>query len=401
VQIATKYASAIRSHRSVHSAIAMLFAAAALFGCGDRADSVAPLAASAIVITAPDGAIPVTGTMQFVATVTDVDGNTLTTIPTYTVANGGGTITGGGLFTAGDSVGTFVNTIVATIGTVTATSTITVSAGALASITVAPDTVTVAVGATQHFVAVGKDAHGNVVAILDRVWSATAGGTIDTSGTFTAGTTAGAFAGAIHVTSGSVTATSSVTVSAGPLASVQVHPFTVNLPQGWVQQFTVSGADAYGNIVAVPNRVWSVGLGGTIDSTGLFTAGTTAGTFTNTVTATSGTLSGSSTVTVQPGPLARIVVTPPMVLIVPNGTLQYSAVGYDAGGNTVAITPTWSVAAASAALGTISSSGLLSVSSAARGTFNNAVVASSGSVSGTGSVTIFLPCFPICGGGIP
>ena len=34
-----------------------------------------------------------------------------------------------------------------------------------------PETVTVAVGATQHFVAVGKDSHGNVVDIPNRVWS--------------------------------------------------------------------------------------------------------------------------------------------------------------------------------------------------------------------------------------
>ncbi|MFA6168564.1 MAG: hypothetical protein WC700_18205, partial [Gemmatimonadaceae bacterium] len=47
----------------------------------------------------------------------------------------------------------------------------------------------------------------------------------------------------------------------------------------------------------------------------------------------------------EPGTLVSITVTPNATLIV-GGTQQMVAVGYDAEGRAIAITPTWSVAAA-------------------------------------------------------
>ena len=64
--------------------------------------------------------------------------------------------------------------------------------GALASITVTPN-VTLAVTATQQFVAVGADADGVPVAITP-VWSViNGGGTINSTGLFTAGNTPGVY----------------------------------------------------------------------------------------------------------------------------------------------------------------------------------------------------------------
>src|SRR5256885_2615685 len=149
-------ASAAHITRSAASLVSSLLLAAALAACGNGVDT-EPLVAAAIVITTPSGTTSVSGTIQFSATVEDAGGHTIDVTPKWSVTHGGGTITSGGLFTAGDSVGTFENTIVATSGAASSSSTVVVTAGALASITVTPDTVSLATGVTQQFVAVGKD----------------------------------------------------------------------------------------------------------------------------------------------------------------------------------------------------------------------------------------------------
>jgi hypothetical protein len=369
-----------RAKRAALAFLASVVTTALLTGCGNRLDT-EPLVAAAIVITTPSGTTAVTGTIQFSATVTDASGNTIAVTPAWSVVNGGGTITSDGVFTAGDSVGTFVNTVVATAGSVTSSSTVTVTAGELASITVTPETVTIAVGATQHFVAVGKDSHGNVVGISDRVWSVSSGGTIDTSGTFTAGETPGSFPGAIHVMSGSICADASVTVTTGPLATITITPSPVTVAIRATQQFTAVGKDAHDNVVEI-TPAWSVvASGGTIDAgTGLFTAGATAGTFTNTVRVSSGSISATATVTVPPGPLESITVTPSPQSLAIGAQQTFAAVGHDDDGNVVAIAPTWTVTSGG---GTITGLGVFTAGTVA-GTFTNTVRASVGS--GCGSI---------------
>src|SRR6185436_10610762 len=112
------------------------------------------------------------------------------------------------------------------------------------------------------------------------------------------------------------------------------------------QQFTAVGRDAGGNILTI-TPTWSVvASGGTITAAGgLFTAGATTGTFANTVKATVGLISGTATVTVASGPVTTIVVSPNPVTLSQGATQQYTAVGTDAGGNVVAITPVWAVVA--------------------------------------------------------
>jgi hypothetical protein len=67
---------------------------------------------------------------------------------------------------------------------------------------------------------------------------------------------------------------------------------------GGTQQFTATGLDQFGQpMTTQPTFAWTVSGGGTIDSSGLFTAGsTTGGPFT--VAATSGSVSGTASVTV-------------------------------------------------------------------------------------------------------
>lgn len=82
------------------------------------------------------------------------------------------------------------------------------------------------------------------------------------------------------------------------LTSISVAPASASVPVNGTKQFTATAKDQSGNVmVTQPSFNWSVSGGGTITSSGLFTAGSTAG-GPYAVTAASGGVSGTSSVTV-------------------------------------------------------------------------------------------------------
>ena len=344
----------------------------------------APGAVASIVVT-PNATLAATSTQQMTAVGYDADGRVVTISPTWSIAAGGGTINGSGLFTAGATTGFFANTVVATVGTISGSASITVTPGILASISLLPNPVTLAVASTQQFVAVGKDAGGNIVQFVP-TWTVVAGGgTIDQSGVFTAGGLIGTYTNTVQVGNSGIKAFATVIVTAGPLATLTVTPNPATMTLNAVQQFTAVGKDVAGNVIVITPTWAVVALGGAINAnTGLFTAGTVAGTFTNTIRATSGAVSGYATVIVTSGSLASITVTPNPVSMPTNSTQQFLAVGKDANGNVFVITPVWSVAAGG---GIISNTGLFTAGGIA-GSFPNTVVATSGLISGNASVTV-------------
>lgn len=296
-----------RTGRAPRTMIAGLLAAATLLaGACDSPNEPSTIATITVTPAAP--ALSVNGTQQYFAVARDSRNRVVNFLPVWTVVASGGTVSGTGLFTAGTVAGTFANTVRASDGRVSGTASVTVGAGALSSVVVSPSSGALTIGGTQQFTAVGRDAFDNAVPITP-VWSVVAsGGTISSTGLFTAGTTAGTFTNTARAQSGAISGTASVTIGAGALASVTVSPRPVVLAMGGVQQFTAVGRDAGNNIVPV-TPVWSVtASGGTISTGGLFTAGGSAGTFTNTVRATSGLLSGTATVNVTSG-VSRAAVT--------------------------------------------------------------------------------------------
>ena len=250
----------------------------------------------------------------------------------------------------------------------------------LETLTVTPISATLATGGTQLFTVTGTDTDGNAVRIDGESWAVVAGGgTIGaTTGIFTAGTVAGTFTNTVRVTCNGVTAFATVVVSPGALATITVTPNPGTAPINGTIQYTAVGRDANGNVVPI-TPVWSVTAGGGAinASTGLFTAGTTPGTFTNTVRATSGTIFGTATAIVTPGPLATITVTPDPATLVQGAQQPFTAVGRDAAGNVVPITPVWTVVNGG---GTINASSGLFTAGNVSGTFPNTVRATSGTI---------------------
>ncbi len=343
-----------------------------------------PLAS--ITVSPTPSSVGVGITQQFTAVGKDASGNVVAITPTWAVVASGGTINlTTGMFTAGSTTGTFPNTVRASVNGLAGFATVIVGSGPLASITVTPNPGSMQPNGTQQFTAVGKDASGNVLAITPTWAVINGGGSIDGNGLFTAGSSAATYDNTVRATSGAISGTATVIVTAGPLASITVSPTPSSVGVGMTQQFTAVGKDASGNDVAITPTWAVVASGGTINlTTGLFTAGSTTGTFTNTVRASVNGLAGFATVIVGSGPLASITVTPNPGSMQLNGTQQFTAVGKDASGNVVAITPTWAVINGG---GSIDGNGLFTAGSSA-GTYNNTVQATSGAISGTATVIV-------------
>lgn len=85
-------------------------------------------AVTSITVTPTPVTVGLGGTQQYTAIARDAGNNAIAITPVWSVTAGGGSISAGGLFTAGVTPGTFTNTVRATSGTVFGTTSVTVSA---------------------------------------------------------------------------------------------------------------------------------------------------------------------------------------------------------------------------------------------------------------------------------
>lgn len=199
----------------------------------------------------------------------------------------------------------------------------------LTTITVAPDA-TLPVNDTHQFTAVGLDAEGDPF-VITPVWSVeSGGGTIDDAGLFTAGTLTGTYEATVTATSGGVSGTATVVVTAGPIVRIIVTPNPVTLAPNDTRQFTAIAEDDENNVYVIDPEWDVVADGGTIDADGLFTAGLLDGTYENTVSATSGGLTGFATVIVSATPAAAPLVD--LGAAAPNGIMAGTEVTCISGG---------------------------------------------------------------------
>ncbi len=171
----------------------------------------------------------------------------------------------------------------------------------------------------------------------------------------------------------------------GVLSAITISPNPQLMSINGTQQFAAVGTDqSGGTVVIVPT--WTVAAGGgTISTSGLFTAGILPGSYLNTVTATSGGMSATATVVVAAGALATITVTPNPMTVQAGATQPFVAVARDASNNVVPITPVWTVANGG---GTINASSGVFTAGLTVGTYNNTVIATSGAITGTATVTV-------------
>jgi hypothetical protein len=210
----------------------------------------------------------------------------------------GGTITPGGIYTAGSTTGPFRVVATDATGLFADTATVTLNAAnaTLTSIQVNPTTLSVLVGGTQQFNVVGFMSDGTQVAV-PVAWSVS-GGSITPTGFYTAPQTAGSYRVIAAAVSGGKADTTLVTVNpAVTLTKINVTPSNSSILTGGIQQFVATGQLSNGGATAVTVN-WSA-TGGTISSTGQYTAGNTVGTFRVIAVQQGGTLADTSAVVIQ------------------------------------------------------------------------------------------------------
>ncbi len=187
---------------------------------------------------------------------------------------------------------------------------------ALTSIAIAPSSATVSLNGTQQFTAIALDQNAGLMTPQPTfAWSATGVGSIDpASGIFSAGGTSGIATVTATGTVGTATQSASIKITVGTGAqtftSLKVTPVSVTVNVNTNQQFTGIARDQNGNpMTAQPTITWSASGLGTINTSGLYSAGTAAGSATVTGTATVAglTLSGTSAVTVSAGPIITTI----------------------------------------------------------------------------------------------
>jgi hypothetical protein len=209
-----------------------------------------------------------------------------------------------------------------------------VTPGPLDRITVSPDSgVSITAGGAQSYATEGFDQYGNDLG------SATAATTftIGPDGSCTVANCTATVAGPHTVTAsdGSKTATASLTVTAGPIASLTISPGSATITAGGSQTYTASGTDKYGNNLGDV----SSGTGFTISpADGSCNQSTHACTATatgpHTVTGTSyGPSSATATLDVNPGPLDHITISSYISSIQAGGVNYYSVQEFDQYGN--------------------------------------------------------------------
>jgi hypothetical protein len=268
----------------------------------------------------------------------------------------------------------------------------------IASISVSPATRVVSPNVPVALTAIARDVFGNVLSEPIN-WSFSAAGTATPGNptsavTYTPPTTARAYyITATAQSNGAIFGTATVTVTPGNLQTIAVSPVSAVLPPSTTQVFNATGSDAHGNVIPGLVFNWTnVGVGGTFlvanpTSSTLYRTNIVAGSYTIRVRSSPGPTNTLVSVTVNPGPLARIVVTPTGVTLAPNGTQAYTAAGFDQYDNYVpGVSFAWSVDAAYS--GKMSFSGNTLTAGTQAGNYPNAVIATSGAITGRGNVAI-------------
>jgi len=334
-----------------------------------------------VVLTPATTSLLTGAAQQFAASGLMSDGSSKSVTVTYSAS--GGTITAGGLYTAGSTPGSYRVIATQSGGTLADTSAVTVSAPTLQQVVLTPATVSLLSGTIQQFSASGRLSDGSVSSV-SVAYSAT-GGTISAGGLYTAGSSAGTFRVIATQSGGTLADTSTVTITAATLTQVILLPSTASVAAGATQQFTVSGI--LNNGATTTPAVTFSATGGTISSGGLYTAGATTGSFRVIATQQGGTLADTSAVTITTAPpvLQAVILTPATASVAAGATQQFSVSGQWSNGATTAPAVTYSATG-----GTITAGGLYTAGSTT-GTFRVIAVQQSGTLADTSAITVTAP----------
>ena len=299
---------------------------------------------TAIAVTPAIPTLPLGTHQQLAATATFGDGSTadVTAMAMWTTDRPQiATVSAGGLVAA-DAVG--AATITATLGPVTGTAMVGVTAAALVSIDIAALSATVPQGYAEQLAATGTFTDGSMQDITaDVTWSSSNTGMATISG---AGMVAAVAAGSPTITAvnGTITGAMRITIDTAALQAIAIAPTTPAVARGTTQQLAAMGTFSDAVTLDLTSQVtWASSNTAlaTISSAGLASAIAVG---TPMITATRGAVVGSTTLVVTSAALQSITVTPANENLAKGLTQQYTATGNLADSTTTNLTAlvTWS-----------------------------------------------------------
>jgi len=355
---------------------------AALLSCGGSSTGPGGGNVASIAITPSTATVSIGATTPFQATPKDASGKTMTGVTVFwnsehtdiATVNSSGVVTGVALGST---------RIAASAGGASATATVTVTDQPVASVAVTPASSNIRVGQTVTLTGTAYNAAGDVLTGRTISWSSSdeSIATVDVNGVVT-GTGAGG--AVITGTAEGKQGTATVTVSAVPVARVQVQPAADTLVLGDSVQLTATAFDSAGNAITGRTATWSTSNGAVaiVTSDGLVYS-RAAGTAT--ITATIGGKSAAATITVILPPVASVTVTPADTSIIVGTTAQLVSTLKDAGGNVLTgRTVTWS--SSNASIASVNTTG--TVTGVVASTAAVTITATSEGKNGTATVTV-------------
>ena len=337
---------------------------------------------------------------QFTATGTYSDGSqqNVTTAVIWTSSNPVAATISNVFGSAGlaTSVGSGNTTIMATSGSISGSTTLTVAP--LSGLAVTPASASITRGSTQQFTATGTLSGGSTIDVTKQVnWQsspvsvATISNAIGTQGLAT-GTGVGTASecAVFPGFNGGSTACSGLTVTLA-LVSLAVTPANLSIPKGTQQQYTAIGTYNDGSTQNLTASVtWSSSnpsvatISNVAGSQGV---ATDVGVGTTTISASSGSVSNSTALTLSAAAPSSLAVSPGRVLIPDGNSYQFKATLNYTDGTTQDVTQTAAWSTADPTVANVSSAGFVTTV----GVGSTILTATSASVSNSASVLVTSP----------
>lgn len=285
-------------------------------------------------------------------------------------------------------VGTGTATITATSGSVSGTASLTVTAATLVSISVTPTNSSMAVGTTKQFSATGTFSDSSTQDVTSFVtWtsSSPAVAGINAQG---AATSIANGSTTISAAFGSVTGSTTLTVSTAHLISIAVNPTNPRIAKGTSVQFTATGTFSDGSVgTNLAGIAWKSSKPNIASIRGTGVAhGKKSGSVT--ISASASGITGTTTLTVGTGTLVSLAVTPATPTASAGSTQLFVATGTFSDGSTQDITLNSHWSSSSALVATVANAPSVAGLAKCIGPGTATIGANSGGITGSALLTV-------------
>ncbi|TML89627.1 MAG: hypothetical protein E6G06_14165, partial [Actinobacteria bacterium] len=207
----------------------------------------------------------------------------------------------------------------------TSTAELNVTAGPLDHLVLSPSSAVIAPGASQTYTTEGRDQYDNLLGDV----TANTTFTIDLDGSCLVATCTASVDGVHTVTGTAVgaTGTATLTVSSAAVDHIVISPASASITAGGSQTYTAQAFDASNNSLGDVTGSTTFTISPDGSCTGNTCTATQAGS--HTVTGSSGGQTSNATLTVNPGPLHHLALSPASATIGSGGSRTYTAQGRD------------------------------------------------------------------------